>query len=91
MRVIINLLLVAAAPPGIRFGGNILGGPGAEPPGRQKILKISKKFLKKIAKMGYFRRFFKKIKNPALNFRALDKKHKCMGIFEKIFKDVFRK
>ena len=43
-------------------GVGLVGGPGAEPPGRQKILKISKKFLMKIAKMDYFRRFFKKAK-----------------------------
>ena len=50
-----------ATPPGFRLGGNILwgrprrglgGGGGA--PRRQKNLKISKKFLKKIAKNGLF-------------------------------------
>ena len=41
--------------------------------------------------MDYFRGFFKKIKNPALNFRALDEKPNCVGIFEKIFKDFFEK
>ena len=46
---------------------------------------IWKKFLKKIAKMDYFRRFFKKIKNPALNFRALDEKPNCVGYFWKFF------
>ena len=46
----------SAAPPEFWFGGgNSLvarprrGSGGAEPPGLQKILKISKKFLKKIA------------------------------------------
>ena len=79
-------------------GGNILGGRprrgsggGAEPRGRQKISKISKKFLKKIAKMDYFRRFFQKIKNPRVKFSRFGRKTQLLGIFEKIFKSFLRK
>ena len=75
-----------AAPPGFWFGGNILGGglvggAGAEPPDARKFGKFPKDFLRKLQNMNYFRRFFKKLKNPVLNFRALDEKHNCLGNF----------
>ena len=55
---------------GEHLGGRPRGGPGGRspPPGRQKILKISKKLLKKMAKKDYFRRFFKKIKKLSVKF-----------------------
>ena len=62
----------------------------AEPPGRDKIMEISKEILRKFQKMDYFRRFFKIIKKiPVLNFRALDEKHNSLGFFEQTFKGFF--
>ena len=58
---------IPAAPPGFRFGGGDIlggrprrgsGGGAPPPPGRQKMLKISKKFLKKIAKNWLFYAIF---------------------------------
>ena len=41
--------------------------------------------------MDYFRLFFKKIKNHALNFRALDETPIVWENYEKIFQDFFEK
>ena len=68
-------------------GENILGGRPRRgsgvrsPSAARKILKFPKNLFNKLQNMNYFRRFFKKIKNPVLNFRAMDEKHNCLGNF----------
>ena len=81
----LNFYYIISGAARFRFGGDILGGrtrrgSGGGAPGRQKILKISKKFLKKIAKKWIILGdFSKKLKKHALNFRALDEKPNCVG------------
>ena len=78
--------------------GNILGGrlrrgsAGLSPPDAREIMKICKKFIKKIAKIDYFSAIFqKKIENPALNFRAFGRKTQLFGNFLKKFQKFLEK
>ena len=65
-------------------GGDILGcrprrGFGEHsPPDARKFWKFPKNFSRKLQKMDYLRRFFKKIKN-CVKFRALEEKPNCVG------------
>ena len=64
-----------------------------ELPDAGEFSKIFKRFLKKIAKMHYFSRFFNKFNNRELIFRAFGEKHKVLGNFEKplkTFKEFFK-
>ena len=79
--------ICSAAPPGFRFGGTfygvgIVGGPGGgapqTPENFENFQKISQENCKKWIILGDFS---KKLKNPALNFRALDEKTNCVGNF----------
>ena len=67
---------------GFKVMASLLGGPGAEPPGRRRNFEILQtNSSRKLQKEDYFRRFFKKIKNHALNFRSLDEIPNCVGNF----------
>ena len=75
-------------------GVGLVGGPGGgrSPPDARKFWKFPKNFSRKLQKMDYFRRFFKKIKNSALNFRALHEKPNCLGNFwEKFERFLWKK
>ena len=92
-----HYLYESAAPPGYRFGGSIsvvglVGGPGEEPPphGLEKFLKISKKILKKIAKMDYCRRVSKKVINPALTSPLWTKNTMVWDILRKFARNFNR-
>ena len=89
------ITITTTAPPGFRFGrGDIFWGwPRKGSGGRaprtpencENFLKNSQENCKKI---DYFRRFSIKFKNPALNFRALDEKHNCLGNFLRKFSKI---
>ena len=61
-------------------GGDILGGRprrgsrGRAPSDARKFGKFPKNFLRKLQKMDYFRRFFKKIKKPCVKISRLGRK-----------------
>ena len=57
-------------------------GGGSGPPGRRRIFENSETVLKKIA---LFELFFKKITNPALNFRAFGRKTQLVGAISRKF------
>ena len=57
----------------------------------EKILKIFKNFLKKIAKMHYFSIFFKRLTNHALNFCAFGRKTQIVGKFWENFENFWWK
>ena len=87
---------------GKNFGGGfkvlagLVGGPGAEPPGRQRIFEnLQKNFLKKIAKMHYFSIFFEKFKKPCVNFTCVWTKNtnswEFLIDFRKFSKNIFWK
>ena len=59
----------------------LVGGPGggAHPESFGKFLKVYRKILKKFQKIHYFSVFFKKVKNPALDFRAFGRKTQLVG------------
>ena len=66
-------------------GSDLLGGPGAEPPGRRRIFEILQKIPEEnCKKCCIFAYFAKKVKNYALNFRAFWRKHVCL---EKIWEN----
>ena len=73
---------------GKKFGGfkvmtGLVGGPGAELPGRWRIFEnVQKNFLRKLQKVHYFSIFFKKnLTNHALIFRAFGRKTQIVGKF----------
>ena len=82
---------ITAAPPRFRFGGILGGRPRMGSEGRRnpriakKFWKFSKDLLRKLQQMHYFRRFFKKFKNPELNFRAFGGKNTSFGKFLRKF------
>ena len=55
------------------------GGSGAPPPDAEELSKIWEKSLRELQKLHYFRLFFKKSKNPTLNFRAFGRKPQLVG------------
>ena len=60
---------------GFKVTAGLVGGPGDEAPGRQRIFKnLQNHFLRKLQKMHYFSLFFKEFKNPALHFREFGRK-----------------
>ena len=77
---------------GTLFGGRHCGGPGARAPGRWRIFK---KFLKKIAKMHYFSKFFKKLNKSCVNFSRVWTKNtngwEILIKFSKFFKKFLMK
>ena len=91
-RIVFSIsVLKSAARIGFRFRGNILEGlsrgrcGGGAPLTPEKFENLQKKFSRKLQKMDYFRRFIKKIKNHALNFRDVDEKPNCVGNFWESF------
>ena len=91
-----NKLRNIAAPPEFRFwggdilGGRLVGGPGCGAPRTPENFenfqkKISQENCKKWIILGDF---LKKIKNPALNFRALDEKPNCLGNYLRRFSNI---
>ena len=79
----------------ISVRGNILGGRpsrgsgGLSPRDARNFWKFPKNFSRKLQKIDYFMRFFKKLKKFALNFRAFWRKTIGLEIFEKVFKNFF--
>ena len=68
-------------------GSGLVGGPGAEPPGRRRIFenlqKIHEENGKKCCIFDYFAKNFKTMWSI---FARLDDKHNCLGNFEKFLK-----
>ena len=75
-------------------GGNILGGRprrgsgGRRPPDARKVWKFQKNFPRKLQKMDYFRRFFKKIKKPCVKFSRIGRKTQLCGKFLREFSKI---
>ena len=84
-----------AAPPGFRFGaeeycrGSASSGVRVGDPDARKFWKFPKNFARKLQKMDYFRRFFKKLKTLRSIFAVCTKNTTVWEIFEKIFKFFF--
>ena len=79
---------------GKNFGGGFkVGGPGggAPPPRRRRIFENLKKFMRKMAKMLYFRLFCKKFQNHAINLCAFGRKTQLVGKFWEIFENFWWK
>ena len=52
----------------------------------ENLRKLSKNFLRKLLKMHYLRKYFKKINKPYVNFSGVWAKNKLFGNVEKILK-----
>ena len=74
--------ICSAAPPGFRFGGNILGGRhrrgsgGRSPPDARKFWKFPKNFSRKLQKT-----IFQKNKEPCVKFSRFERKNQLCGEF----------
>ena len=67
------------------------GSGGGAPPDAGEFSKIFKKIPEEnCKKCSIFAYFAKKVQNHAVNFRALDEKHNCLGIFKNFLKILMK-
>ena len=98
MKVIFETCKPTAAPPGFRFGGNILGGQtnrgygGLRPPDTGEFSKILTNFLSKLQKFTIFAYFPTQVNERCVNFSHVWTKNTIVWeTFEKVLKIFIRK